>query len=249
MQMTVKEVSKISNVSIRTLHHYDHIGLLKADHVSHSGYRYYSEDNLERLQQILFFKALDMPLKKIKSILDDDHFDAEDTLKLHKKLLLEKRTHIDQMIHTIDRTLLHYKGEIQMTQQEKFEGFNFQVNPYEQEAKEKWGEDTVNNANKHIKNMSKNDYQYMEQEMNDIFKAFANKRTASPGSTEVQQIVQRWYQFLNSNINYEYTLDVFQSLGEMYVTDERFTQNIDQFGPGTAKFIQKAINVYVKNNK
>ena len=134
MAMKVKEVSELASIGVRTLHHYDEIGLLVPDEITAAGYRMYSDANLGRLQQILFFKELGFSLKEIKNILDDPAFDAEEALHMHKLILLEKRQRLDHMIATIDKTVLHLKGEITMTSKEQFQGFDFSQNPYEQEA-------------------------------------------------------------------------------------------------------------------
>lgn len=115
MAMKVKEVSELASISVRTLHHYDEIGLLVPDEITAAGYRMYSDANLERLQQILFFKELGFSLKEIKNIIDDPTFSAEEALHMHKLILLEKRQRLDQMIATIDKTVLHLRGEIKMT--------------------------------------------------------------------------------------------------------------------------------------
>ncbi|MGK9044019.1 MerR family transcriptional regulator [Mammaliicoccus vitulinus] len=248
MEMTVKELAKLVGISVRTLHHYDDINLLNPSHISESGYRLYSEDNLDRLQQILFFKELDFPLKKIKEILDDPSFDKQEALHMHKTLLMKKRKRIDQMIQTIDQTTRHMKGEINMTKEEKFIGFDFNNNEYEDEARKKWGGKTVDHANKLIHNLSETEKKSKEEEMNEIFRDFAEYRETSPESEAAQSIVQRWYDYLNANIDYEYTLEVFDGIGEMYVADERFTKNIDQFGKGTAQFASEAIKAYVSKH-
>ncbi|MCD8799919.1 MerR family transcriptional regulator [Mammaliicoccus sciuri] len=249
MEMTVKEIAQLVGISVRTLHHYDEINLLNPSNVSSSGYRLYSDENVDRLQQILFFKELDFPLKKIKEILDDPSFDKEEALNMHKKMLINKRTRIDQMIQTIDQTTKHMKGEINMTNEDKFIGFEFNQNEYEAEAREKWGNKTVDKANNRINSWSKEEKVSKEEEMNDIFRAFAENRNESPDSEIAQSIVQRWYTYLISNIDCEYSLEAFGSIGDMYVSDERFTKNINKFGDGTAQFASKAIASYVKMNQ
>jgi DNA-binding transcriptional MerR regulator len=118
-----------------------------------SGYRVYSNDNLETLQQILFFKELGLPLKKIKEIINSPSFNRQEALILHQKMLLEKRHRLDQMISTIDKTIKHMKGEIVMSNKDKFEGFNFSSNPYGQEARERWGDKAIDDANAKIGSM------------------------------------------------------------------------------------------------
>ncbi|MGX0001264.1 MerR family transcriptional regulator [Staphylococcus cohnii] len=251
MQMTVKEIANLVGISVRTLHYYDEINLLNPTKLSKSGYRLYSETDLDKLQQILFFRELDFSLKKIKSIIDSPSFDRQEALKMHKQLLIERKNRTDQMIQTIDQTLRHMKGEITMTNKEKFEGFNFDNSPqsYDEEARKKWGDSMIIKANQPINSWSDKEKDVKTKEMNDIFSTFANLKSQPPESVVVQSNVQKWYDYLNSNLDFNYTLDIFESLGNMYVEDERFKVNIDKFGTGTAQFIKDAIDVYVKNKQ
>lgn len=246
--MKVKEVADLVGISVRTLHHYDEIGLLTPEETTESGYRIYSENNLETLQQILFFKELGFPLKKIKEIISSPSFDRAEALELHRKMLLEKRSRINQMIQTIDKTIQHTKGEIEMSNKEKFEGFDFSSNPYEQEARERWGDKAVDESNAKINSMSKNEKKAWEEEFNSIYKELAKIRHESPESEAAQAGIKVWYDFLNSMGHY-YSLDAFKGLGQMYVDDERFTKNIDQFGDGLAVFMRDAMVIYADRNK
>ncbi|MRX54357.1 MerR family transcriptional regulator [Bacillus idriensis] len=241
--MKVKEVADLVGISVRTLHHYDEIGLLTPDEMTASGYRLYSSENLETLQQILFFKELGLPLKKIKEIISSPSFDREEALMLHRKMLLEKRNRLDQMIATVEKTIKHTKGEIEMSQKEKFEGFDFSQNPYEQEARERWGDDAVNKANAKAAGMTKE----MQENFNNLYRKLADLRHESPSSEESQAAIGEWYVLLNEFG--DYSLDAFKGLGQMYVDDERFTKNIDKFGEGLAAYMRDAMAVYADNHK
>ncbi|MDF2963574.1 MAG: antibiotic resistance transcriptional regulator, MerR family [Paenibacillus sp.] len=245
--MRVKEVADLVGISVRTLHHYDEIGLLTPEETTESGYRLYSNDNLELLQQILFFKELGFPLKEIKNIISRPSFDRQEALTLHRKMLLEKSRRLDKMIATIEKTIQHTKGEIQMTNKEKFEGFDFSHNPYEQEARERWGNEAVDNSNAKIGSMSKDEQQAMSEQMTSIYKKLAALRNNPPESEESQEAIKEWFHFLNNMGNY--SLDAFKGLGQMYVDDERFTKNIDTFGEGLAVFMRDAMAVYADNKK
>ncbi|MEK4075057.1 MerR family transcriptional regulator [Paenibacillus xylanexedens] len=247
MAMKVKEVAELASISVRTLHHYDEIGLLTPDEVTSAGYRLYSDANLERLQQILFFKELDFSLKEIKNIITNPSFNPEEALKMHRLILLEKRQRLDQMIATIDRTVLHVRGEIKMTAKEQFEGFDFSQNPYEQEARERWGDHAVDHANQKLHSKSTTDQKALSNQMNEIYKRLAALRHTEPASAEAQAGIQEWYTWLNQMGSY--SPEAFRGLGQMYVDDDRFTRNIDQFGDGLAVFMRDAMAVFADQNK
>ncbi|ARJ39395.1 MerR family transcriptional regulator [Sporosarcina ureae] len=243
MKMKVKQVAELVGISVRTLHHYDEIGLLTPEETTDAGYRYYSEQNLETLQQILFFKELDFPLKEIKEILSDPSFDRQQALQLHRKLLLEKRDRIDQMVATIDKTTHYLKGEIDMSNEEKFKGFNFSQNPYEEEARKLWGAKAIEQSNTAFKNTA------VGEKMNDIYRKLAQLKNTPPESTEAQTAITEWYEFLNTHTGHHYTLEAFKGLGHMYTADERFTKNIDQFGTGLAQFMCEAMTIFSDTHK
>lgn len=242
--MKVKEVADLAGISVRTLHHYDEIRLLVPEEITESGYRLYSEKNLETLQQILFFKELGFPLKKIKEIISSPSFDRQEAFILQKKMLEEKRRRLDKMIMAIDKTIKHTKGEIEMSNEEKFEGFDFSQNPYEQEARERWGDEAVDNAKEKVKGISKD----QQDNINNIYRKLASLRHESPESEEAQAAIKEWFDCLNNNFG-TYSFDAFMGLGQMYVDDERFRKNIDKFGDGLAKFMRDAMGIFANRNK
>ncbi|QKY71065.1 MerR family transcriptional regulator [Lentibacillus sp. CBA3610] len=245
--MKVKEVAELAGISVRTLHHYDDIGLLKPEQITDTGYRIYSEKDLERLQQILFFKKLGFPLKKIKDIINSPSFDREEALQIQRNMLLEERSRLDNMIATIDKTIQYTKGEREMSDKEKFAGFDFSSNPYEQEARERWGDKAVDEVNDKINSMSQDEQKEMGEEFNNIYKDLAAIRYKEPDSDEAQAAIKVWYNYLN-RIG-DYSLDAFKGLGQMYVDDERFRKNIDKYGNGLAIFMRDAMAVYAERNE
>jgi DNA-binding transcriptional MerR regulator len=247
--MKVKEVADLVGVSVRALHYYDQTGLLTPGRRTESGYRLYSDKDLETLQQILFFRELDFPLKKIKEIIGSPSFDRGEALQLHRKMLLERRKHIDKMIATVDRTIQYVKGEIQMSNKEKFEGFDFSHNPYEKEARERWGDEAIDKSDAKLGNMSEIERRAMGEKMNAIYRKLSKLKDTSPESDEAQAAIKEWYDFLNHNTGHHYSLDTFKGLGQMYVEDERFTNNIDKFGDGLAEFMRDAMAIYADKNK
>lgn len=243
--MTVKEVADLVGISIRTLHYYDEVGLLTPDETTESGYRLYSDENLEALQQILFFKELGFSLQKIKEIIYSPSFDRTDALNVQRKMLIEKRNRIEKMINMIDKTILHSKGEITLTNKEKFEGFDFSHNPYEEEARKRWGDQAVDEYKKKI---AQNNPEHLSKQWDALFRELADLREKSPESKEVQTAISQWYTFLNNNFG-TYSFEAFKGLGEMYVHDERFTKNIDQYGDGLAKFMSAAMAIFANKNR
>jgi DNA-binding transcriptional MerR regulator len=241
--MKVKEVADLTGVSVRTLHHYDEIGLLVPDNVTEAGYRVYSNENLTTLQQILFFREVGFPLKKIKELLESPSVNRLEAFELQRDMLVAKRSQLETMIETIDKTLKSEKGEMTMTNEEKFKGFDFSSNPYEQEARDRWGDEAVDKANKNVAQFGKE----TQEEMNRIYFNLAELRHNDPATEEAQSAIGEWYKFLNK-IG-DYSLEAFAGLGEMYVADERFTKNIDKFGEGLAAFMRDAMKVYAERGE
>ncbi|MBF2673170.1 MerR family transcriptional regulator [Listeria seeligeri] len=246
--MQPKELAELTGISVRTLHHYDKIGLLTPQKDDENGYRHYSEQEVDKLQQILFFKELDFPLKKIKQILDDPSFDKSIALSLQYRLLTEKKKQIETMLITLDQTIKNEKGEITMTNEEKFTGFDFSTNPYEEEAKKLWGDETVEQANTNISKMTNTEKLTIKESFEAEFRSLAAIRTLHPASDEAQLRMDHFFHYLNDNHGNIYSLEAFRGLGEMYVADERFTKNIDQFGDGLALFLKEAMKVYAEKN-
>lgn len=244
MAFKVKEVADIVGISVRTLHHYDKIGLLSPDDTTEAGYRLYSEENLSLLQQILFFRELGFPLKKIKEIITSSTYDQKEALEVQHQMLLKKRKRLDNMIATIEKTMKWKKGEIQMSQEEKFQGFDFTQHPYEQEARNRWGDKAVDDSTAFINKKSKAEQEELSGEMNAIYRRLATVKEEAPNSAEAQAAIKEWYDFLNNSTGHHYTLEAFKGLGQMYVADERFTKNIDRFGDGLAQFMCAAMEVF-----
>src|SRR5690606_6183941 len=137
----IKEVAQLAGISVSTLQYYDKIGFLKPSEKTESGYRLYTTEDLETLQQILYFKKLDFPLKTIKEIIHSSSYDREAALNIEREMLLKWKEQLERMIETIDKTLRHMKGEIAMSNKEKFAGFDFSKNDYEEEVRRRWGDE------------------------------------------------------------------------------------------------------------
>jgi len=239
----IKGAAELSGVSVRTLHHYDEIGLL-SPRTGNQGYRVYEQEDLIRLQQILFFRELDFPLSRIKELLNSPQFDRDEALEIQRKALLEKRERLNQMIKTIDETILETKGERKMSNEERFAGFDFSKNLYEQEAIDRWGSEAVETVKKNTEELPDNERKGLERDFNNLFHKLAKNMESGPESTETQQSVEKWYKYLNKIGNY--SPQAFKGLGEMYVEDSRFLVNMEQYGEGFAAFMRKAMAVYAE---
>lgn len=241
MTMTVKEVAALIGVSVRTLHHYDRIGLLSPERTA-SGYRAYSDEDLRRLQQILLFREMGLPLTEIKRLIDDPSFNRLQALTMHREFLLEQKRRLERMIDTVERSIRCEKGEMEMTGRQHLEGFDFSRNPYEEEARKRWGDRAVDEANARIGAMSPGEQAAFGEEMARVYRKLAELRDRDPSSDEAQAAIGEWYDLLNRFGRY--TPEMFKGLGQMYVDDERFTQSIDRFGNGLARFMRDAMAVF-----
>ena len=245
----VKEVADMVGISVRMLHHYDKIGLLIPESLSSAGYRLYSDKNLERLQQILFFKELDFSLQEIKDILDSPQFDRKTALISHKKMLLERKKRLEKIIKSVDLTIDSIEGGVKMSSKDMFEGFDMSFiekhkDKYREEVKEKYGhtdayKESINRTNTY----TKDDWAKIVSEGNEIYKIIAENMDKGPKDIEVQNAVNNFRNHI-SKYFYECTIEIYRGLGELYVNDERFTKSIDKNREGLAEFLREAINVY-----
>ncbi|RNA70523.1 MerR family transcriptional regulator [Alteribacter keqinensis] len=245
----IKEISGIAGVSVRTLHHYDHIGLLKPVEVKRNGYRYYNDESLERLQQILFFKELGFSLQKIKDILEGPGFDRKRALEQHKQVLMEKKKRLEKIIASVDQTVAAMEGEKGMSKKEMFEPFDTEEiekhqKKYADETKAKYGHtDAYKESMKKTASYNKEDWAQIQTEWNEFYKKLASHMGKGPKDQEVQKLIGEYHQLINNHF-YACPTEMFRGLGEMYVSDERFTKNIDKHGDGLAAFLKDAMGIY-----
>lgn len=246
MALTVKAVADLAGISIRALHHYDEIGLLKPAGQSASGYRLYSQQDLERLQQILFFRELGFGLKEIREIIDSPGFDRRQALLTHRAALQQRRERIDRLINTVDRTLASIeKEDAPMTKDEMKDLFDgFDPSEHEDEARQRWGGSReFEESRERTRKYTRADWENIKAEAGEIYQNLANLMDRDPGDAAVQEWIGRWHQHIN-RWYYTCSLEVFRGLGEMYVQDERFTKNIDKTRPGLARFLRDGMRVY-----
>ena len=243
--MKINEVSKITGVSLRTLHYYDKIGLLVPAKLE-NGYRVYSNDDLNKLQKILFYKYLNFKLSDIANIIENNN-DSLIILEEQHKLLLKEKQKIENVIKTIEKTIKDYKGEIHMTIEEKFEGFKKEdMKKYEIEAKDKYGEEVIEES----KRRQKGQESKAEDEFNNTFKAFANykKEEIDITSDRVQKEVENLYNHINK-YGFDCSLEVFSYIGKGYYENQEFRNNINKFGEDVAEYISSSIKYYCNKNR
>ncbi|MBQ9136259.1 MAG: MerR family transcriptional regulator [Lachnospiraceae bacterium] len=239
---TVHEVSKMTGVSVRTLHHYDAIGLLKPAKVTDAGYRLYDDTSLSRLQHILLFRELQFPLKEIKEILDCPCFDPSEALTQQIELLELQYKHIGELISYARE--IQKKGKLEMD----FNVFDTgEIETYKAEAKEKWGNTTAyKEYAEKTKNKTDKDFADNADQFMGIFAELGTLKENAPATKEVQEKIKALQDFITEHY-YTCTDEILSGLGEMYVGDERMKKNIDKAGgEGTAVFVREAIGVYCK---
>ena len=239
MKMQIKEFADFTGVSVRTLHYYDEIGLLRPAFVDRAtGYRFYDENSLLRMQEILFYRELDFSLKSIGEILSSPNYDKNKALNEQKQLLTLKKERLERLISAIDGAV---KGENVM---KAFDNSEFEK--HKAEAREKWGNTQAYKEHQEkTQNYSKQKWNDLAQGMDDIMAEFAlsMRNREAPASTEAQNLVKKLQSFITEHY-YHCTKEILLGLGQMYVADERFRSNIDRHADGTASFICEAIQVY-----
>jgi len=245
---TVKQLSKLAGVTPRTLHHYDEIGLLKPTRVGENGYRYYGEEALLRLQQILFYRELDIPLDDIRKIMGRRDFDVLGALYSHKEALNNQAARISRLIRTVNNTIDHLKGNNIMSEKGLFEGFSEEEQEkYALEAEQMYDPETVRESNRKWKAYSAAKKEQVLAEGKAVYQDMIAVMPKGAASAEVQAIVERW----RRHMDYFWTpnLEQLLALANGYNDDPRFKANFDTMHPKLAEFMQEAVRIYVKNQK
>lgn len=253
MEYTIKEIGDLAGVTTRTLRYYDEIGLLKPAKINAAGYRIYTEYEINRLQQILFYRELEISLNQIKEILDAPTFNEVGALMAHRQNLIEKRNQLDQLIKTVNKTIDTKEGKIKMTNQEKFEGFKKEMieeneKKYGKEIREKYGAEAVQKSNEKVMGLSKEAYEEVTELSNKLTETLQEAfKTGDPSSKIAQEAADLHKKWLSYYWN-GYSKEAHANLAQMYVADERFKAYYDKEQEGTAEFLRDAIHIYTKFN-
>lgn len=251
MLYTIDELAKISGVTSRTLRYYDTIGLLKPAGYTVSGYRQYGGEEVDLLQQILFFKALGFSLEQIKEVLYAKNFDYLTALRKQKTLLLEKRQNLDKIIAAVESSINYHKGEKKMSDQEKFQAFKKEQvekneKHYGKEIREKYGKETVEKSNQKFLNLTEEELQTMEALQADLFQQLeivvATKDLTNPAAKKAYEDHRDW-------LNYtwpSYSFEAHKGLVDMYLADERFKAYYEKAGVGFTEALHDVVYHYAK---
>ena len=245
MAYTVKQLSDLAGVSVRTLHHYNEIGLLILSWLAKNGYRHYDDDAVLRLQQILFYRELELSLTEINAILDMPGFDMLAALGAHRAGLEVKIQRLQDLIKTIDRTIMHLIGEVDMSKKGLFKGFiPEEEQRYEQEARQRWGDEEVSASYKRWNSYNPQQKEDIKAEGDAIYSDLVSQIEAgkTPTNPEVQAIVAHWHQHMR--YFYEPSAARLQGLGQMYVDSPDFATKFRELHPDLPEFTRDAINHY-----
>jgi DNA-binding transcriptional MerR regulator len=244
MAYTIQTLAKLAGISVRTLHHYDTLGLLQPTRLPKNGYRQYGEPELLKLQQILFYRELEFPLEEIKKILDDPRFDAKIALHEHKRLLLAKRKRLDQLVKTIDTTLTRLETHTPMNNEELYDAFKDEdVRQYQEEVKARWGNtDAYKQSIAKVNSMTKQQMIQLKADGKAFTQQLADNMDKGATHATIQALIEKHYQGVQ--FFYDCPYSVYRNLGQMYVDDPRFMAYYDNFRPGLAIFMRDAIAFY-----
>lgn len=254
MEYTVQGLGKLAGISTRTLRYYDEIGILKPARTNSSGYRIYGQAQVDRLQQILFYRELGVSLESIKEIVTAPAFDGAKALWEHREKLLEKRKQLDLLIENVEKTIEVTEGKVKMSNKEKFEGFKKSMieeneKKYGKEIREKYGNDTINKSNNKLKNMTQEEYDHITKLGNEIQEVLKEAyKTGDPAGDLAQKAAELHRQWISFYWD-SYSKEAHAGLAQMYVDDERFTAYYDKEQPGTAAFLRDAIFLYTGMKK
>jgi len=254
MEYTVQKLGRMAGISTRTIRYYDEIGILKPARINSSGYRIYGQQEVDRLQQILFYRELGVSLDDIRSIVASPGFDGAKALREHREKLLEKREQLDMLIANVEKTIAKTEGRIIMSDKEKFEGFKQKLideneKKYGEEIRGKYGMEAVDKSNNRVKNMTQEEYDAAarlgEELLQTLAEAFKTGDPAGELAQKAAELHKQWLTFYWDS----YSREAHAGLAQMYVEDERFKAYYDKEQPGMAEFLKDAVLIYTGMKK
>ena len=249
MEYRIKHLAELSGVSTRTLRYYDEIGLLSPSRKHGNGYRIYESEEVNLLQQILFYRELGVSLDDIKKIVWSKEYNREAALNDHLQQLMEKRENINRLIANVEKTIAASKGEIEMSDKEKFQGFKKKMideneKKYGEEIREKFGEEEVAKSNAKLMGMTREQYERTEALSNEINEGMKKAVMEDDPTSELAQKVCALHEEWLKNFWSSYSKQAHWGLAQMYVEDPRFKQYYDDIQNGAAEFLRDALKTY-----
>lgn len=249
MEYTIQKLATLAGVSTRALRYYDQMGILKPARINSSGYRIYGRVEVDRLQQILFFRELGISIEQIREMTSSKGFDGVTALKAHRIQLMEKRTQLDRLISNVEKTLAAAEGSVNMSDKEKFIGFKKEMvdgneRKYGKEIRGKYGDETINRSNKKVMNMTKEEHERSSALADEIIEMLLKAmEIGDPAGILAQQAAELHKEWLGFYWDH-YSPEAHAGLARMYVDDERFREYYDKHRPGAAEFLRDAILVF-----
>jgi DNA-binding transcriptional MerR regulator len=240
---TIKQIADMAGVTTRTIRYYDQIDLLKPAEIRSNGYRYYDRTSLLRLQQIMFFRELDLPLEDIRSIINRPDFDMLDALKKHRLSLQTQENRLQRLLRTLDQTIDSQNGTAEISEEEYFKGFD--QSEYEEEVRARWGSSSqyTESQQKWAGYSPQQQAEIKAQGSQLITAMVGTDPNAKPGDANIQQAVGVYFDYLNRYF-YSCDLEFFRGLADMWVADPRFAANFERVRPGGAAFVREAVHYY-----
>jgi len=247
---TVKQLADLAGISPRTLHYYDEIELLKPSSYGDNRYRYYDDEAMLRLQQILFYREMGLSLGQIQELLDQPDFDVLEALLAHKTALGKQVERLNRLINTVDKTITYLNGGIEMSKKEIFAGFSEELQEqYAEEARQRWDPQLVDESMKRWKSYSPEKQKAIIAEGGEIYtEIFENMEEGlKTDDPEIQAGVAKWHQ--NMRYFYEPTIDILSGLGQAYRDSPDFRATFEKFSPEFPEFLCEAIQVYCEGKE
>jgi DNA-binding transcriptional MerR regulator len=243
-EFTVSQLARMAGASVRTLHHYDAIGLLKPVTRSESKYRYYGVKELLKLQQIMLYKEMDLSLEQIANILDEPGFDTIKALEHHQVLLQGRQQRLAELLETVQKTIKQLKKKTKtMNYEDLYKGFSKeQALEYRKEAAERWGEKTIADSEQKLMKMGKQNFEALKERGDKIYRSLIPLLDVSVSDKRVQTLIKDHYEMTGQF--FDVTPEIYTNLGKMYVDDERFKSFYNRYHPDLAPFLRDAIQYF-----
>jgi MerR family transcriptional regulator, thiopeptide resistance regulator len=248
MAYSIKQLADLAGLTVRTLHYYDEVGLLKPESRKGNGYRIYGEKEVIRLQQIMFFRELDFSLDDIADILSRPDFDVLEALAEHRTLLVKKSARLNHLVDTVDKTILKLKGEIKMDIKEYYQGFSSeQIEKYREEVRLRWGDKTLRDSEERVAKMGREKFAEVQAEGGKIFRNISDHMTEGFDNDVVQALVAEWRQWLENF--HHYSPEEVSGLGQAYSQDPRFAKFFRKYHKDLPDFLSRAVEYYSARKK